>query len=243
MTRSRPSSTSASRARCARRRHGAGTSLMRGARRGPRRAPALCETHARARMPHLQQQQPSRPADQPQRLHAHERPARPHAQHQVPDHRERHAGGPHSGLEGLGRGGRCAARGGEAQRRRQQRSRAVRAAAHRSACARRRPCPQPPPRAPRPPLLPPAVLATGSIPPGNAPGETKWQSRAVRPAKPEIRLTAGKPITGVTMEQLVDQVRRPAVVVRRHQPAAGAPPLQRAACPAAAPPPPCPCLG
>ncbi len=41
---------------------------------------------------------------------------------------------------------------------------------------------------------------------GNAPGETKWQSRTAKPARPEIRLTAGKGITGTTIEQLVDQV-------------------------------------
>jgi hypothetical protein len=51
-----------------------------------------------------------------------------------------------------------------------------------------------------------AVAETGTIPPGNAPGETKWQSRTAKPARPEIRLTAGKGITGVTIEQLIDQV-------------------------------------
>lgn len=38
------------------------------------------------------------------------------------------------------------------------------------------------------------------------PGETKWQSRTAKPARPEIRLTAGKGITGVTIEELVDKV-------------------------------------
>lgn len=36
-----------------------------------------------------------------------------------------------------------------------------------------------------------AVVETGSIPPGNAPGESKWQSRSPKANKPEIRLTAG----------------------------------------------------
>eukprot|EP00195_Chlamydomonas_chlamydogama_P006123 CAMPEP_0202889656 /NCGR_PEP_ID=MMETSP1392-20130828/255_1 /ASSEMBLY_ACC=CAM_ASM_000868 /TAXON_ID=225041 /ORGANISM="Chlamydomonas chlamydogama, Strain SAG 11-48b" /LENGTH=281 /DNA_ID=CAMNT_0049573039 /DNA_START=49 /DNA_END=894 /DNA_ORIENTATION=+ len=51
-----------------------------------------------------------------------------------------------------------------------------------------------------------AVESTGTVPPGNMPGETKWQSRAARPLKKEIRLTAGKGITGITIEQLIDQV-------------------------------------
>ncbi len=46
----------------------------------------------------------------------------------------------------------------------------------------------------------------GNLPPGNQPGETKWQARKAAPLKNEIRLTAGKPITGVTIEQLIDQV-------------------------------------
>eukprot|EP00877_Chromochloris_zofingiensis_P014725 jgi/Chrzof1/9506/Cz04g05200.t1 len=49
-----------------------------------------------------------------------------------------------------------------------------------------------------------AMEDTGKIPPGNAPGETKWQSRAVR-AKSEIMLTAGKAIN-VPIETLIDQV-------------------------------------
>lgn len=45
------------------------------------------------------------------------------------------------------------------------------------------------------------------IPPGNAPGETRWQSRSVaRATKPEIRLTAGKPIQGITVEGLIDRI-------------------------------------
>jgi hypothetical protein len=42
------------------------------------------------------------------------------------------------------------------------------------------------------------------VPPGNAPGETKWQGRPVR-AKTEIKLTAGKAIN-VPMENLIDGV-------------------------------------
>jgi len=53
-----------------------------------------------------------------------------------------------------------------------------------------------------------AVEASGNIPPGNAPGESKWQARSGRAAKPEIRLTAGKPITGITISDLIDQARR-----------------------------------
>lgn len=49
------------------------------------------------------------------------------------------------------------------------------------------------------------VSETGQIPPGNMPGETKWQSRTTSRAKPEIRLTAGKSVT-VPIEQLIDQV-------------------------------------
>lgn len=59
------------------------------------------------------------------------------------------------------------------------------------------------------PVLPPSLFAvemTGNIPPGNAPGETRWQARRVAPLKKEIRLTAGKPISGITMEQLIDRV-------------------------------------
>ncbi len=53
----------------------------------------------------------------------------------------------------------------------------------------------------------PAVAETGVIPPGNAPGETRWQSRSVaRATKPEIRLTAGKPIQGITVEGLIDRI-------------------------------------
>lgn len=44
----------------------------------------------------------------------------------------------------------------------------------------------------------------GDIPPGNVPGETKWQSRVVRP-KADIKLTAGKAIN-VPIENLIDQV-------------------------------------
>ncbi|GFH11256.1 glutaredoxin domain-containing protein [Haematococcus lacustris] len=58
-----------------------------------------------------------------------------------------------------------------------------------------------------------AVSETGTIPPGNAPGETRWQSRTAKPARPEIRLTAGKGITGTTMEELVDRVVKDVKVV------------------------------
>ena len=51
-----------------------------------------------------------------------------------------------------------------------------------------------------------AIAAGGAIPPGNAPGESKWQSRsAARPPRPEIKLTAGKAIN-VPIEELIDQV-------------------------------------
>mmetsp|Transcript_23376 Transcript_23376/g.59840 ORF Transcript_23376/g.59840 Transcript_23376/m.59840 type:complete len:280 (-) Transcript_23376:537-1376(-) len=50
-----------------------------------------------------------------------------------------------------------------------------------------------------------AVAETGTIPPGNAPGETKWQSRTAKPARPEIRLTNGKAIN-VPIETLIEQV-------------------------------------
>eukprot|EP00882_Tetradesmus_deserticola_P003892 GHRQ01004116.1.p1 GENE.GHRQ01004116.1~~GHRQ01004116.1.p1 ORF type:complete len:270 (+),score=88.33 GHRQ01004116.1:208-1017(+) len=49
-----------------------------------------------------------------------------------------------------------------------------------------------------------ALADTGGIPPGNAPGETKWQSRSARP-KADIKLTAGKAIN-VPIEQLIEQV-------------------------------------
>ncbi|GFR48204.1 hypothetical protein Agub_g10062 [Astrephomene gubernaculifera] len=72
-----------------------------------------------------------------------------------------------------------------------------------------------------------AVAETGDIPPGNAPGETKWQSRSVaRATKPEIRLTAGKPITGITIADLIDRIvkENPVVVFvkgTRQQPQCG----------------------
>ncbi|KAF6254959.1 CGFS type glutaredoxin [Scenedesmus sp. NREL 46B-D3] len=49
-----------------------------------------------------------------------------------------------------------------------------------------------------------ALAATGGIPPGNAPGETKWQSRSAKP-KADVKLTAGKAIN-VPIETLIDQV-------------------------------------
>lgn len=60
-----------------------------------------------------------------------------------------------------------------------------------------------------------AVAETGTIPPGNAPGETKWQSRTAKPARPEIRLTAGKGITGTTMDELIDRVVKDIKVSRQ----------------------------
>jgi len=53
-----------------------------------------------------------------------------------------------------------------------------------------------------------AVEQTGSIPPGNAPGEKKWQQRRPRGVKPEIRLTPGKGVDDLTcsIEDLIDQV-------------------------------------
>eukprot|EP00879_Flechtneria_rotunda_P030673 GHRR01033339.1.p1 GENE.GHRR01033339.1~~GHRR01033339.1.p1 ORF type:complete len:214 (+),score=52.41 GHRR01033339.1:77-718(+) len=50
-----------------------------------------------------------------------------------------------------------------------------------------------------------AVAETGSIPPGNAPGETKWQNRTAARPKADIKLTAGKAIN-VPIETLIDQV-------------------------------------
>ena len=49
------------------------------------------------------------------------------------------------------------------------------------------------------------MAETGNIPPGNAPGETKWQQRVAKAAKPEIRLTAGKAVS-VSISDLVDAV-------------------------------------
>ncbi|KAF5833488.1 thioredoxin-like protein [Dunaliella salina] len=57
-----------------------------------------------------------------------------------------------------------------------------------------------------------AVNATGTIPPGNAPGEKKWQSRTVKPPRPEIRLTAGKG-TNTPIEDLLDKVVKDCKVV------------------------------
>ncbi|GBF96829.1 hypothetical protein Rsub_09685 [Raphidocelis subcapitata] len=49
-----------------------------------------------------------------------------------------------------------------------------------------------------------AIADSGAVPPGNAPGETRWQGRPVR-AKTEIKLTAGKAIN-VPIENLIDGV-------------------------------------
>ena len=57
------------------------------------------------------------------------------------------------------------------------------------------------------------MAESGAIPPGNAPGETKWQARTVR-VKPEIKLTAGKAIN-VPIEELIDQVVKNNKVRRR----------------------------
>eukprot|EP00890_Picochlorum_soloecismus_P005928 jgi/Picsp_1/6336/NSC_03685-R1_monothiol glutaredoxin-s16 len=53
-----------------------------------------------------------------------------------------------------------------------------------------------------------AAEETGVIPPGNAPGEKKWQQRRKRMAKPEIKLTPGKGLDDLTcsIEDLIDQV-------------------------------------
>jgi hypothetical protein len=55
---------------------------------------------------------------------------------------------------------------------------------------------------------PHAVEATGEVPPGNAPGEKKWQQRARKAARPELRLTSGKGLADLTctLDFLVDQV-------------------------------------
>ncbi|PRW20885.1 Monothiol glutaredoxin- chloroplastic [Chlorella sorokiniana] len=60
-----------------------------------------------------------------------------------------------------------------------------------------------------------AVAETGSIPPGNAPGQTLWQQRKPRAAKPEIRLTPGKGLDDLTcsVEDLIDQVVKTCKVV------------------------------
>lgn len=60
-----------------------------------------------------------------------------------------------------------------------------------------------------------AVDATGEIPPGNAPGETAWQQRRPRAAKPELRLTPGKGIQDLTcpLSDLIDQVVKDCEVV------------------------------
>ncbi|GAB4824181.1 hypothetical protein N2152v2_011227 [Parachlorella kessleri] len=54
-----------------------------------------------------------------------------------------------------------------------------------------------------------AVSETGEIPPGNAPGETRWQARrSAARAKPEVRLTPGKGLQDLTcsVEDLIDAV-------------------------------------
>lgn len=73
-----------------------------------------------------------------------------------------------------------------------------------------------------------AVNSIGTIPPGNAPGETKWQQRRPRAAKQEIKLTPGKGIQDLTcsIEELVDQVVKTNKVViflkgTRTEPACG----------------------
>lgn len=73
-----------------------------------------------------------------------------------------------------------------------------------------------------------AVEETGSIPPGNAPGEKKWQQRRRRMVKPEIKLTPGKGLDDLTcsLEELIDQVVKDNKVVAfvkgtRYEPACG----------------------
>lgn len=60
-----------------------------------------------------------------------------------------------------------------------------------------------------------AVAEAGAIPPGNASGQTLWQQRRPRAAKPEIRLTPGKGVQDLTcsVEDLVDQVVKTCKVV------------------------------
>ncbi len=49
---------------------------------------------------------------------------------------------------------------------------------------------------------------SGEVPPGNAPGETKWQAKRAAKPKDEIRLTPGKGLQDLTckVEDLVDAV-------------------------------------
>lgn len=60
-----------------------------------------------------------------------------------------------------------------------------------------------------------AVEETGTIPPGNAPGERSWQQRRPRAPKLELRLTPGKGIDdlSISLEDLVDQVVKAVPVV------------------------------
>ncbi len=62
----------------------------------------------------------------------------------------------------------------------------------------------PPPPHPQPSPKNQTVADSGAVPPGNAPGETKW-SGAPKRAKAEIKLTAGKAIN-VPIEKLIDGV-------------------------------------
>lgn len=73
-----------------------------------------------------------------------------------------------------------------------------------------------------------AVEETGSIPPGNAPGETMWTQRKRRIAKQEIKLTPGKGLDDLTcsITDLIDQVVKTNRVVAfvkgtRYEPACG----------------------
>lgn len=73
-----------------------------------------------------------------------------------------------------------------------------------------------------------AVEETGSIPPGNTPGETKWTQRKRRVAKQEIKLTPGKGLDDLTCSvlDLIDQVVKTNRVVAfvkgtRYEPACG----------------------
>lgn len=50
-----------------------------------------------------------------------------------------------------------------------------------------------------------AVGEAGAVPPGNAPGETKWQAKPAARPKTEVRLTAGKAVN-VPIEALIDGV-------------------------------------
>ncbi|CAG9465148.1 unnamed protein product [Pedinophyceae sp. YPF-701] len=47
----------------------------------------------------------------------------------------------------------------------------------------------------------------GALPPGNNPGEKRWQMRAKKPARPDLKLTSGKGLAdlNVPLEKLIDE--------------------------------------